>query len=141
MSATIEELLERPYWVIDILPWQVPADSPGQYFAVERYFLQEPQIARVKQHHIDLVLKLNCYEDLSLDEEHEVNPAPARIATAMRERYVCILVGDAMLVSEPDDTCLTLYNPSDQLLALVRTLASSEGLYVWQPEGSDHLAR
>lgn len=49
MSATIEELLERPYWVIDILPWQVPADSPGKYFAVERYFLQEPQIARVKE--------------------------------------------------------------------------------------------
>ena len=34
------ELLEGPYWIVDILPEQVPADAAGQYFAVERYFLQ-----------------------------------------------------------------------------------------------------
>ena len=33
-------LLEGPYWIVDILPEQVPADAAGQYFAVERYFLQ-----------------------------------------------------------------------------------------------------
>ena len=29
---TIEEYLNKPYWVIDILPKQVPADGRGQYF-------------------------------------------------------------------------------------------------------------
>lgn len=38
---TIEELLEKPYWIIDILPKQVPKDSPGQYFAVEDFFLKK----------------------------------------------------------------------------------------------------
>ena len=38
----IEELLNTPYWIIDILPYQVPKDSPGQYFAIEDYFLKEP---------------------------------------------------------------------------------------------------
>ena len=33
MKKTIEELLQSPYWIIDILPSQVPKDSPGQYFA------------------------------------------------------------------------------------------------------------
>ena len=37
----IEELLQTPYWIIDILPMQVPKDSAGQYFAVEDYYLKE----------------------------------------------------------------------------------------------------
>ena len=35
----IESLLEKPYWLIDVLPKQVPAGSAGQYFKAERYFL------------------------------------------------------------------------------------------------------
>jgi hypothetical protein len=133
MGMTIGELLEMPYWVVDILPRQVPADSPGQYFAVERHYLEESQFAQVKQRHIDLVLKLNCYFDLALDDEQEVNPSPARVVQEMNRRYVCIRMGDALIVSEPDDTCLTIYNPNDELLALVRQLAMGEGLYLWQP--------
>lgn len=133
MGMTIDELLEMPYWVVDILPRQVPADSPGQYFAVERHYLEESQFAQVKQRHIDLVLKLNCYFDLALDDEQEVNPSPTRVVQEMNRRYVCIRMGDALIVSEPDDTCLTIYNPNDELLALVRQLAMGEGLYLWQP--------
>ena len=133
MGMTIDELLEMPYWVVDILPRQVPADSPGQYFAVERHYLEESQFAQVKQRHIDLVLTLNCYFDLALDDEQEVNPSPARVVQEMNRRYVCIRMGDALIVSEPDDTCLTIYNPNDELLALVRQLAMGEGLYLWQP--------
>ena len=52
---TIDELLQKPYWIIDILPEQVPADSPGQYFAVEKYFLGKEQLDRIKQKHIDSI--------------------------------------------------------------------------------------
>ena len=45
MENRIEELLHSPYWIVDILPAQVPKDSPGQYFAIERYFLQEKRMA------------------------------------------------------------------------------------------------
>ena len=133
MNMTIDELLETPYWIIDILPKQVPMDSPGQYFAVEEYYLSKKQIAEVKNRHIDLVLKLNCYRDLSLDEETEINPPPGRIAEEMRKRHLCILTGDSMILSEPDDLSLTLYHPDEELLELVRVLAAGEGLYVWQP--------
>ena len=133
MNMTIDELLETPYWIIDILPKQVPKDSPGQYFAVEEYFLSKKQIAEVKNRHIGLVLKLNCYRDLSLDEETEINPPPGRIAEEMRKRHLCILTGDSMILSEPDDLSLTLYHPDEELLELVTTLAAGEGLYVWQP--------
>lgn len=133
-DVQIEALLEQPCWVIDLLPEQVPADSAGQYFAVERYYLSESQLSRVKQKHIDLVLKLNCYRDLSLDGEAAVNPPPERIASAMRERHVCILTDGALFVSEPDELCLALYHPDEALLSLTKILAAGEGLYVWQPE-------
>lgn len=133
---TIDELLETPYWVVDILPAQVPADSPGQYFAIEEYFLEDPQLAAIKQRHINVVLKLNCYRSLSLDEETETNPSPARIAEEMRGRHLCLMVDGAMIMSEPDDATMTLFNPDRELLELIQALAASEGLFVWQPPQS-----
>ena len=132
MKKTIDELLQTEYWIIDILPVQVPKDSPGQYFAVERYFLRRPHIRAIKQKHINVILKLNCYRDLSLDEEAAVNPPPEVIAEAVNRRYVCILIDESMIVSEPDSTYLTLYNPDEQLLSLVMELSKGEGLFVWK---------
>ena len=134
MGMDIDELLQTPYWVIDILPKQVPAGGSGQYFTIERYFLQELQLAAIKQQHINMILKLNCYRNISLDEDTAVNPSPDVIADAIRTRYVCLMVDGAMLMSEPDATYLTLFNPEMQLLELVTAIATGEGLFVWQPE-------
>ena len=133
MRKTIEELLQCPYWIVDILPSQVPYKNPGQYFAVEKYFLQGKQLDKIKQKHIDLILKLNCYRDISIDEETDVNPSPERISEEIRDRLLCIMTGESMILSKPDDTHLTLYNPDEQLLELIKVLASSEGLFVWKP--------
>lgn len=129
---TIEELLDKPYWIIDILPKQVPKESPGQFFAVESYFLRKKRLSAIKERHTGLVLRLNCYMDISIGEEGEVNPAPAKLAAAMRTQHLSIRIGDALLLSEKDDTYMTLYNPDEELLERVRTLAQSEGLYVWK---------
>ena len=133
MKKTVEELLQSPYWIIDILPSQVPADSPGQYFAVEKYFLQGERLEEIKQKHIDLVLKLNCYRDISIDDETEINPSPQHIAGEMKKRYLYIMVDESMILSEPDDTHLTVFDPDPQLLELIRQIAPGEGLYVWKP--------
>ena len=129
---TIDELLQTSYWVIDILPAQVPKDGPGQYFAVEEYFLDEKRLAAIKEKHINLVLKLNCYRRISIDGGAG-NPAPEMVAEEMRKRYLYIMVDEAMILSEPDDTHLTLFNPNAALLGLVREIAASEGLFVWEP--------
>ena len=129
MKKTVDELLQTPYWIIDILPGQVPKDSPGQFFAVENYMRQE-QMASIKQRHINLVLKLNCYLDISIDEV--MNPSPERIAEEMRRRYLYLMIGESMILSEPDDTHMTLFNPDENLLEMVRSLALAEGLFVWK---------
>ena len=135
MSKTIEELLNTPYWIIDILPKQVPAGSAGQYFAIEKY-LRETQLSDIKKKHVNLILKLNCYKDISLDEDKEINISPEKIADAIHKRYVNIMVDDAMIVSEPEDTYLTIYNPDEDLLTRMRELASGEGMFVWKNENS-----
>ena len=133
MKKTIEELLQCPYWIIDILPSQVPKDSPGQYFAVEKYFLQGNRIEEIKQKHINLILKLNCYRDVSICDEPAINPLPEHIADEINKRYLYIMIGDSMILSEPDDTHLTVFDPDSELLELIRQIASGEGLFVWQP--------
>ena len=133
MRKTIEQLLQCPYWIIDILPLQVPKDSPGQYFAVEKYFLQGDRMEKIKQKHIDLILKLNCYRDISISDESVINPLPKHIADEMKKRVLYIMIGESMILSEPDDTHLTVFNPDPQLLERIRQLASGEGLFVWKP--------
>ena len=130
---TVEELLQGPYWIIDILPSQVPKESPGQYFVVEDYFLQGDRIEAIKQKHIDLILKLNCYRDISIGDDAVVNPSPKHIAGEMKKRYLYIMIDESMILSEPDDTHLTVFNPDSQLLELIRQIASGEGLFVWKP--------
>ena len=133
MNEDVDALLRAPYWIADILPARVPEDSPGQYFAVERYYLTEPRLSAVKQKHIDLVLKLNCYRSIFLYEPGLADPPPEVLSAQMRGRYLSILTDGAMIVSQPDETYLTVYNPDDALLSLLRTLAAGEGLYLWQP--------
>ena len=91
VKETVEDLLQSSYWIIDILPSHVPEDSPGQFFSVEEYFLQGDRIEEIKQKHIDLVLKLNCYRDISISDETVVNPLPKHIADEMKKRYLYIM--------------------------------------------------
>ena len=126
----IDELPDKPYWIVDILPKQVPKDSAGQYFTVESFFLKE-QLSEIKQKHMNVILKLNCYMDITIDEK--CNPAPEEIRREMLKRHLYIMIGDAMILSEPDDTHMTVFNPDEMLLELIREIASGEGLYVWEP--------
>ena len=131
MTNKIEDLLQTPYWIIDILPRQVQPNSLGQYFKVENYFLNTEHLQDIKQKHTNLILKLNCYKDISIDDNK--NPLPEIICEEIKKRYLYIMIDEAMILSEPDDTHLTLFNPSEELLELVKEIAISEGLYVWKP--------
>lgn len=138
----VEQLLEAPYWVIDFLPMQVPQYSAGQFFAVEQYYLEEPQHERLCRQFADLLLKLNCYYDLlvSCDGGDEwLYPDPKMLEKWLMESlqngHLCVLIGDgeALITASGGDTNLTLYNPSPALLELVRQLATAAGLFLWQP--------
>ena len=131
-ESQIEALLESPYWVVDVLPKQVPQDAGGQYFAIEKYWMQEPRRSVLLQKRLNVLLKLNCYYDISVWGS-AINPAPEALAAAVLRERQLLLLGGALIVTDPEDTYMTVYNPDEALLALLRPLAASEGLFVWQP--------
>lgn len=141
-NVIVERLLEAPYWVIDFLPRQVPQECRGQFFAVEQYYLEERQHARLCQQFTDVVLKLNCYHDLlvSCDGGDEwLYPDPRMLekwlTEALQHGHLCILIddGESLMTASSGNCCLTLYNPCDDLLQLVQQLATASGLFLWQP--------
>lgn len=136
---TIEEYLEKPCWVIDILPRQVPSDSKGQYFAMERYWMKEPQYGQICQRFCRLLFGLNCYHNLLVyradNDTWTSNPQPEELGKWLMDGinlWVVMEQEDAMITYFKDDLYLSLYNPSEPLLQLVRQLAASEGLFVRQ---------
>ena len=129
----VDKLLESTYWVVDFLPVQVPAGSTGRYGEVERYVVSSGRAARAK---FGLLLRLMCYVDLRVrvgDADAWHRPAPADLSRLVGGSYLTILCGQALIVSDPEDTYLTLFNPSERLLDVLRKLATAEGLFVWQP--------
>ncbi len=140
----IEEYLERPYWVIDIFPKQVPADSSGQYFRVEEYYLEHPQIDAIYRKFTNVLLKLNCYEEIDVSQDGEkwmTNPAPKDIEAMLLKCIsnesmisVYLKLSDALITISGDDTYMTIFNPSEETIELLGSLATSEGLFIWSPE-------
>ena len=141
---TIEEYLNNPYWVIDILPKQVPADGKGQYFRIEKFFLEHPQIDNIYRKFTNILLKLNCYEDINVSYDGEdwiTNPAPHELEAALLKCmadkqmfYIILKSANALITVSEDDTYMTVYNPTEEVLELIGSLASSEGLFLWRQE-------
>ena len=143
-AMCVDDLLEKPYVVVDFIPQQVPEDSDGQYFNVENFFLRRPSYFSTK--FLDLLLKLNCYYSLETSTDGEcwtLNPDPAtleRSVCACLARgtfetsmlYVCFLNRTVLVVLERDCSSLAVYNPTPDFVDLLRKLATSVGLFVWQ---------
>lgn len=141
---TIEDYLEKTYWVIDPLPKQVPAHSRGQYFRIEEHYRSRPLIDALYRSFTDILLKLNCYEDLSFstDGDHwETNPLPTQIDAMVRQSlsdlrmlYVMLPAVETLITLSADDIYMTIYNPNEETLKLLAPLVASEGLFIWKPE-------
>lgn len=135
----IEEYLKRPYWVIDILPHQVPDGSKGQFFKIEQFYLSPPRIELLCAKFVHILLKLNCYDDIAVSGYDGVwteNPAPEELARWVMDRkaiHVLLKSADAMITAGGDDLYMTVYGPDEATLRLVSTLAAAQGLFVWNP--------
>lgn len=145
--SKIDELIEKPKYLIDIFPRTVPQTQDRRYFAVEEYFQANRGGWNEKFCH--LLLKLYCYYDfwVSAGEEIAENPEPRLLAEWIshcfegewRERdYINIILPecDAMVILNGDDLYMIVYNPDDQLKALIAQLAGAEGLFFYEAPGA-----
>ena len=148
-----EELLTQPFHVIDFLPLQVPADCGGQYFAVERFYLEQPQALGIYPRFANLMLQLNCYYELAVTDGQSWarNMPPRELyqkitacgARCSREKgakkaaekgpqFLNFLIPSekSLITLNSGDLYMTLYAPSEKLLELVTKLAAAQGLFV-----------
>ena len=141
----IESLLEKPYWLIDVLPKQVPAGSAGQYFKAERYFLS--WLDEISWKFARILIRLSCYHDLQVSTDGEtwiLNESPRDLARCFEESAasyspLSVLIGsdEALITFSGYDHYMTLYNPGQELLELARQCAQAEGLFVWGPKQTE----
>ena len=137
----IEELLDSPYCVIDFLPYQVPAESGGQFFAVEDHYLSKSHYTVLLRKFADIILKLNCFFDFRVyrndSSRGTLNPKPESLERWIMENpsvlSILIETEDTLISFTRDSTCLTVYNPSSAVLNYIKALASANGLFVWFP--------
>lgn len=138
-----EEFLEREYFVLDLLPEQVPADSRGQYFQIEEYWRLNGEKEKQLERFFRILLKLNCYYDFDVIWQNKPvrNPKPAELLRYLmnllapgQEPLRIFLDDDAAMVHlAADDLCLAVYGPDERLQRILTALARSEGLYFWMP--------
>ena len=150
LDNLVEELLDVPCWVIDVLPRRVPVDAGGQFASVERFYLGPSRADNMRGRIADVLLKLNCYYDFwaarDTLEGWARNPSPRELA---RWISLCVparaaAVGRIMVIVEEtedsralvtlnyDDMHVTVYHASDELLVLLRDLAAASGLFLWE---------
>ena len=139
----VESILEKPYWLIDVLPKQVPAGSAGQYFKAERYFLSWRD--EISWKFARILIRLNCYYDLTVSHDGENwkrNPDPEdmerwlgaclSVAPTDPSLFVMVKQEHTLMMASRENTHITVYNPTDALIDLLRQLANAEGLFVWK---------
>lgn len=139
-----DRLYETEYWIIDFLPIQVPYKSRGQYFKVEQYYLQHPQIDQLYRRFVNILLKLNSYEDLEVQLQNcewVHNPEPSVLEEEVHQIFekknvltILDIFSDFMIEINGGDTYITIYNPDEKIIHLLKELAHSEGLFLWKPE-------
>lgn len=140
-ERTIEDLLKKPYWVIDILPCRVPPDSKGQFFAIEKYYSDPVRMSGFRRKMADVLLKLNCYYGFRVAVGKEFHftddPLPDALAkiVAEPENTVMILLEEerSLITLDRGDLYAAVYHPSKKQLALLKQLSVSSGLFLWKP--------
>ena len=142
MEQRGEALMNKPLYVVDFLPEQVPEHSRGQFFAVEEYFLDEEEDRRLFRRFLRILLKLNCYYDFTVDRDgvERKNPSPKKLKKWVRacregeQEYLRVFLndGETMLSLHTGELCMGVFNPDEHLRALLEQLAGAEGLFFWQ---------
>lgn len=137
----IEILLNKPCYVIDMLPKKVPADSEGCFFDVESCFLEHGGQDHFRNKLAAILLKLMCYYPVSVfsynDGRLTDRPTPQTVADLIvrAKDTLGILFGeDTLFLLEQDCLTVPVYNPDHGMREILSSLVQAEGLFWWKSD-------
>ena len=135
----IDQLINMPYYMIDLLPRRVQKKNREQFLAVEEYFRKEKQLKNFCGKVISILLKLNSYYNIEVGfgNEWKKNPKPEKLEKTVqkcimgRKDYIHIFAGsrDTLIFINGDDLYLSIYNPDKKMQKMLNRLAKAEGLF------------
>ena len=143
MNELVEQLLKEECYVIDFLPQRVSGQYVDRFLEVEEYFLRTNEWERIKDSFVRILLKLQCYcsfkfysekwyEELSINElVHMLN----HVLTSSNEYMNMLSIDNKLLIYIEGSTLnLSIYNATDDILAIISAMATAEGLYIRKSE-------
>jgi hypothetical protein len=141
----VEELLEKPCRVVDILPERVPAEAGERYFTVEKYFCRAERRRELYRKFAEILLKLNAYDDMAVSfdggETWETNPDPEdfaeRVTGLSGGAYLRVLfeARGVMIDLDTGDFYMAVFGAEKALTDRLRKLSAAEGFFFRSPEG------
>ena len=144
LDAARENLLARPYRIIDVLPARTPDNFSAAYSALEKRLFRDPEKDMPYERFFGLMIKLACFCDIAVglpegggwakpEEPDLLYDAFAELAETRRSGLHFLLDGGKLLMTlDAGDLYMTVYGSSPRVLRRIRQLARSEGMFVWR---------
>ncbi len=142
LDITVERLLEDDYWIIDILPYQIPIEKQAEYRALTDEYYESGKIAQLHQRYADILTMINSRFKTAMlcmpEDEWTISPDDVAVKDAVihhteRGCVDLLLPEEETLISlQAEDLYITVYHPTEEILSLLRQAVSESGFYIWQ---------
>lgn len=142
LDITVERLLEDDYWIIDILPSQIPIEKQAEYRALTDEYFESGKVAQLHRRYADILTMINSRFKTAMlcmpEDEWTISPDDVAVKDAVihHTEQGCVdllLTEEETLISlQAEDLYITVYHPTEELLSLLRQAVSESGFYIWQ---------
>ena len=142
LDITVERLLEDDYWIIDILPSQIPIEKQAEYRALTDEYFESGKVAQLHRRYADILTMINSRFKTAMlcmpEDDWMISPHDNAVKDAVihhTERgCVDLLIPeeDTLISLQAEDLYITVYHPTEEILSLLRKAVSESGFYIWQ---------
>ena len=142
LDITVERLLEDDYWIIDILPSQIPIEKQAEYRALTDEYYESGKVAQLHRRYADILTMINSRYNTAMlrmpEDEWTISPDDVAVKDAVihhteRGCVDLLLPEEETLISlQAEDLYITVYHPTEEILSLLRQAVSESGFYIWQ---------
>ena len=142
LDIAVERLLENDYWIIDILPSQIPIEKQAEYRALTDEYYESGKVAQLHRRYADILTMINSRYNTAMlrmpEDEWTISPDDVAVKDAVihhteRGCVDLLLPEEETLISlQAEDLYITVYHPTEEILSLLRQAVSESGFYIWQ---------